>query len=97
VTERIVSDAGDVAEVAYCLDVPQEQNYNVLTVALRTTFDSGAQERRFVANASCGLCGKAALEQLEVACPPVAPTPRAFRSSALASTPASGSAISAAA
>jgi FdhD protein len=60
--------------------VPQEQNYNVLTVALRTTFDSGAQERRFVANASCGLCGKAALEQLEVACPPVAPGPRVGRS-----------------
>jgi len=80
VTEGIVADPGDVAEVAYCLDVPAEQHYNVVTVGLRTHFDLGAHERRFVANASCGLCGKATLEQLEVSCSPVAPGPRVARS-----------------
>jgi FdhD protein len=80
ISEGVVTDPGDVAEVAYCLDVPAEQHYNIVTVGLRTDFDLGAHERRFVANASCGLCGKATLEQLEVACSPVAPGPRVARS-----------------
>jgi FdhD protein len=80
VSEGIVTDPGDVSEVAYCLEAPADQHYNVVTVALRTDFDLGAHERRFVANASCGLCGKAALEQIEVACPPIAAGLRVARS-----------------
>ena len=75
VSEGVVTDPADVADVAYCLDEPAGQNYNVVTVGLRTALDLSAHERRFVANASCGICGKATLEQLEVACPPVAPGP----------------------
>jgi FdhD protein len=79
VTEGIASDPADVTEVAYCLDEPADQHYNVVTVALRTPLDLDEHERHFVANASCGLCGKATLEQLEVACQRVAPGPRVPR------------------
>src|SRR5438445_5809302 len=79
VSEGIVTDPADVADVAYCLDEPAGQNYNVVTIGLRTALDLSAHERRFVANASCGLCGKATLEQLEVECPPVAPGPHVAR------------------
>ena len=40
---------------------------------------SPGRERNFVANASCGLCGKTTLDQLEVACAPVADGPGAAR------------------
>jgi FdhD protein len=69
VTEGVVADPGDIVEVAYCLDAPTEQHYNVVTVGLCSVVDLQAHERRFVANASCGLCGKLTLDQLEVACP----------------------------
>jgi FdhD protein len=79
VSEGVVTDPADVADVAYCLDEPAGQNYNVVTIGLRTALDLSAHERRFVANASCGICGKATLEQLEVACPPVGPGPNVTR------------------
>jgi FdhD protein len=79
VSEGIVTDARDVTEVAYCLDEPADQHYNVVTVTLRAPLDLDGHERAFVANASCGLCGKATLAQLEVACPQVASGPRVAR------------------
>jgi FdhD protein len=79
VSEGVVSDPGDVHDVAYCLEPADEQHYNIVTVGLRTMPDLGAP-RSFVANASCGLCGKATLEQLEVACRPIGPGPRVARS-----------------
>ena len=80
VTEGVAADPGDIVEVAYCLDAPAEQHYNVVTVGLRSVVDLEAHERRFIANASCGLCGKATLDQLEVSCPSLAPGPRLARS-----------------
>jgi FdhD protein len=79
-TEGMVADPGDIVEVAYCLDTPTEQHYNVVTVGLRSVVDLEAHERRFVANASCGLCGKQTLDQLEVACPSLPPGLRLARS-----------------
>ena len=70
VTEGLVAP-GDVAAVAYCED-PDVQRYNVVTVRSRAPFDLGAAERNFFASSSCGICGKAALEAVEVRCAPVA-------------------------
>jgi FdhD protein len=62
----------DVRQVAYCEDVETEdQRYNVITVALDERFDEGALHRNFFATSSCGVCGKAALEDVEVRCAPV--------------------------
>ena len=68
VSEHVVERPDDVATVAYCLrgDAPQE--YNVVTVTTRTPVDLEAHRRSFVSNASCGLCGKTTLDQVEAVC-----------------------------
>jgi FdhD protein len=62
----------DVRRVAYCDDVDDEaQRYNVITVSLNEPFDAERLRRNFFATSSCGVCGKAALEDVEVRCEPV--------------------------
>src|SRR5438093_1767801 len=75
-TEGLIGP-NDVRQVAYCDDVDAEgQRYNVITVALAERFDEQALHRNFFATSSCGVCGKAALEDVEVRC---APIPLGFR------------------
>ncbi len=71
-TEGLIGPA-DVDRVAYCDDVEDEaQRYNVVTVSLSRSFDADRLRRNFYATSSCGVCGKAALEDVEVRCAPVA-------------------------
>ena len=68
--------ADDLAEVAYCLAGDGEQEYNVVTVAA----PPAGRPRRppsgvFVANASCGLCGKTTLDEVAHRCDPVGAGP----------------------
>jgi FdhD protein len=79
VSEGILRDRDILAEVAYCLDDDGEQEYNVVTLRVRSPVDLGPQ-RSFEVNASCGLCGKQKLDDLEVTCPPVADGPMVARS-----------------
>ncbi|GMU78652.1 MAG: sulfurtransferase FdhD [Acidimicrobiia bacterium] len=72
VSERVVGHPADVATVAYCLRGDGPQEYNVVTVTTRSPIDVDAHRRAFVSNASCGLCGKTTLDQVESECPPVA-------------------------
>lgn len=69
--EGIVRGRDDVVDVAYCLDVGEEQERNVVTVTLApgTGVDEGRLQRNIVAYSSCGLCGKATLESLDLALP----------------------------
>lgn len=53
---------------------------NIVTVQLSHTFDPAPLKRNFYATSSCGICGKASLEQIAVHCPPVAPGPVVARS-----------------
>jgi FdhD protein len=69
----------DVASVAYCLAGEGEQEYNVVTVRTRGMVDIRVA-RSFTVNASCGLCGKTTLDEIEVACPPLGPGPVIDRS-----------------
>lgn len=87
VSEHVVADPGDIATVAYCLrgDAPQE--YNVVTVTTRTPVDLEPHRRAFVSTASCGLCGKTTLDQLEAVCAPVTSALR-VPASALTAMPA---------
>ncbi len=75
-TEGLIAP-GDVQRVAYCDDLAdQEQRYNVVTVTLVRPFDHDRLHRRsFYATSSCGVCGKAALDDIEVKCGPVAAGP----------------------
>jgi FdhD protein len=67
---------GEVRRVAYCDNLPgEEQRYNVVSVTLERPFDAERLRRNFYANSSCGVCGKAALEDVEVRCQPVASGP----------------------
>jgi FdhD protein len=75
-TEGLISGNGDVRRVSYCEDLePEEQYYNVVTVELTRSFDADAVRRNFYASSSCGICGKATLDDVEVHCEPIAPGP----------------------
>jgi FdhD protein len=64
----------DLQRVAYCDDLDAaDQRYNVVTVTLARAFDAASLRRNFYATSSCGICGKAALEDVELRCRPVAP------------------------
>jgi FdhD protein len=79
-TEGLLQSADDLDSVAYCLGGAGEQEFNIVTVKVRTPIDRRGHERVFVANASCGLCGKTTLDEIEQQCPPVGPGPRIARS-----------------
>jgi FdhD protein len=65
-TEGLIGSA-DVQKVSYCDDLDGDQAYNVVTVRTRGPIRPHA-ERNFYTTSSCGICGKAALDQVEVRC-----------------------------
>jgi FdhD protein len=70
-TEGLVPPGG-VRRVAYCDDLDdEEQRYNVVTVTLTAPFDAERLRRNFFATSSCGVCGKASLDDITVRCPVV--------------------------
>ena len=70
-TEGLIAP-DDVRRVAYCDNLPgEEQRYNVVSVTLERPFDAERLRRNFYATSSCGVCGKAALDDIEVRCAPV--------------------------
>jgi FdhD protein len=67
---------GDVSRVAYCDNLPgEDQQYNIVSVTLTRPLDADLLKRNFYATSSCGVCGKAALDDIEVRCAPVADGP----------------------
>jgi FdhD protein len=70
-TEGLLAGSDDLEGIAYCLGPDREQQFNVVTVRLRTPVPDGVRDRRYLSNSSCGICGKAALEEIEVRCDPV--------------------------
>jgi FdhD protein len=74
-TEGLVAP-GDVHRVAYCDTLPgEDQRYNIVAVTVGRPFDFDLLKRNFYATSSCGVCGKAALDDIEVRCQPVAEGP----------------------
>jgi len=74
-TEGLIAPS-DVLRVAYCDNLPgEDQRYNVVSVTVGSAFDAAKLRRNFFASSSCGVCGKAALDDVEVRCAPVAPGP----------------------
>jgi FdhD protein len=65
--EGLLRGREDVAEISYCQS-DEPQTYNIVVVKLRsgTLFDPAALSRNFYMSSSCGVCGKASLEAVEV-------------------------------
>ena len=65
--EGLVRRREEVTEISYC-QTDEPQAYNIVVVKLRPEafFDPGALSRNFYMSSSCGVCGKASLEAVEV-------------------------------
>jgi FdhD protein len=77
-TEGIIGGASEIATIAYCRtddDAGAEQPFNVVTVQVRRPIVGEIAGRRFLATSACGVCGKAAIDDLDVRCEPVAAGP----------------------
>ncbi len=73
-TEGLISTREDVRTVRYCAVPREEQHYNVVTVSVARVLEF--EQRNFYATSSCGVCGKASLEAIEVQCAPVGDGPQ---------------------
>ncbi len=71
VTEGLLEDAR-VVDVTFADAATSSRPDDEVTVHLDRPFDSSrVAERHFVATASCGICGKATLDEIEVRCAPI--------------------------
>ena len=71
-TEGLIAGREDVLHVDFGDPAVTSQPDDEVTVRLRKPFDaSSVAERHFVANASCGICGKASLDDVAVRCNPI--------------------------
>ena len=69
-TEGVIRDRSAIERIAYCTG-GDEQHYNIVTVHLRpgVAFDPTKFSRHVYTTSSCGICGKASLEQVRAALP----------------------------
>jgi FdhD protein len=74
-TEGLLRSPDELDTVAYCLAGEGQQEFNIVTVKVRHPVDRSGHQRAFVANASCGLCGKTTLDEVEQHCEPVGAGP----------------------
>ena len=87
-TEGLVKQRDDVAERPMRELVVADGRGNVVTVRLTKPFDSERLKRNFYTTSSCGICGKASLEQVEVVAPHIAAGPVVERAVLLGLPPA---------
>jgi FdhD protein len=88
-TERVISSIGDVLSVRHCREARRpEAADNVVRVALAEGIDVDweALRRNLYASSSCGVCGKATIENV-LACAPPLRDPARFAASMFATLP----------
>lgn len=84
-----MTTAVEISSVSYC-DSPamsERDRYNTVTVRLVRPWRLPDQPRHFAASASCGVCGKATIDQLEVYCATVPSAPGAIPASLVPALP----------
>ena len=87
--EGLIADRRDIQEISYCSG-DEQQEYNLLEVRLApgASFDAGLLNRNFYMTSSCGVCGKASLEAIEVqGCAPIADGAMSVRADVLTGLP----------
>jgi FdhD protein len=73
-TEGLIEGIDDVTGVEYGDPAALAQPDDIVLVRLTRPFDASlVAERHFVASASCGICGKASLDEVVVRCDPLPP------------------------
>jgi FdhD protein len=72
-TEGLIFGRDDVRSVRYCAVPREEQHYNVVSVSVARPLEF--EQRSFYATSSCGVCGKASLDAIDVQCAPIADGP----------------------
>jgi FdhD protein len=89
VSERLVAGPEQIAAVRFCAPEGQTQEFNVLTVDLRPGVPAPdpSLDRLAVTSSSCGVCGKASVDAVRVACAPVAADRLRLQSEVLAAIP----------
>lgn len=66
-SEGVVTSRGQIQEITYCRSGEAAQDYNVLEVRLRTAdVDLDRLSRNVFTSSSCGICGKASIEAVEL-------------------------------
>ena len=72
-SENILKLRTDLVEVAYCHDTPAESRGNIINVFIspKCPFQPSQFERHFFTSSSCGVCGRAAIEQIQSHHPPL--------------------------
>jgi FdhD protein len=80
-TEGLITGSADVKGVEFGDPGALNRPDDTVIVRLTTPFDASAvAERHFVATASCGICGKASLDEVTVRSAPIPPGPVVERS-----------------
>lgn len=74
-TEGLIRARDDVVDARECAPGREGGACNIVQVKLSRPFDASILKRNFFATSSCGVCGKATLEQVAVRSPGVGPGP----------------------
>ncbi len=69
-TEGIITSGDEIDTIAYCVQ-GDEQQFNIVTVHLRRPVVAQLATRSFLSTSACGVCGKAALDDVAVRTDPV--------------------------
>lgn len=75
--EAVINKADQVLSAKYCSNVTDaDGGENIMRVELRPDIDYNPKsfKRNFYTNSSCGVCGKASIEQVEFECSPIEST-----------------------
>lgn len=70
-SEGIIQETDQIESIKHCCDLGKEESKgNVIRVELKpnATFEAAQLERNFYMTSSCGICGKASIESVEIVC-----------------------------
>lgn len=76
-SEGVISSGDDIGAIEHCRHPDQPHVHNVVNVfllgeAAKSLPEKLAERRNVIANASCGVCGRASIDSLKVRVPPIA-------------------------